>query len=221
MSRNPDRMIQSDLLLNVSFNRGDASDRSWANRTPTVSGATVTGRVGTFDGVNDLISYPHNTALNPYPLTVSFWFDMQGNDQVQYSSIVDKYVSGSANGWQIWVDTSERIHAWYFGGSVGNAIYGGGDGLLFTPSGYKSAGWNHCAVIFASTGGTIYINGVSVDTQGWTGTPTQTSTTRRLGIGESNFSAGTYFKGFFDQLEIYSTALTAVEVGQIYARGRP
>lgn len=218
MNRHPDRMIQSDLLLNVSFNRGDATDRSMFNRTPTVSGATTTGRVATFDGVNDFISYPSATALNQYPMTVSFWFDMQSNEQAQYASLVDKYATGTANGWQIWTDTSERIRAWYFGGSVSNSIYGGGDGLLLTTSGYRTAGWTYCAVVFSSSGGEIFINGVSQDTQGWTGTPTQTTSTHRVALGEHNL--GRYFKGQLDDVRIYNRALSQVEIAQIYASGR-
>lgn len=220
-SRDLDRMPPFDARLLVSFNRGDASDMSYAKRTPTVSGATVSGRFASFDGVNDQITYTSATELNTLPLTIMFWVDMQGNDQTQYASLVDKYATASANGWQIWVDTSERIRAWYFGGSVGNAIYGGGDGLLFTASGYKSAGWTHVAVVFSSSGGTIYINGVIADTQGWTGTPTNTSSTHRLALGMHNLSTGVWFKGALDNVGVFNRAWSAAEIAAAYASGRP
>lgn len=211
-----------DAIKLVSFNRGDATDRSWLAQTPTTSaGVTFPAgyRAARFNGTSAWISYPDRAEQRAYPLTVCFWFNMQGLDQVQYSSIVDKYSTGSINGWQVWVDTSERIHAWYFGGSVLNCIYGGGDGLLFTPLGYKSAGWTHCAVTFSSSGGEIYINATSVDTQAWTGTPTAATTTHRLGIGQHNLSGSTYYGGDLDDLRIYNTVKTAAEIGAIYAEG--
>lgn len=220
-SRDLDRMPPFDARLLVSFNRGDASDQSYAKRSPTVSGATLGSRIATFDGVNDQITYSSTADLNNLPLTVVFWVDMQGFDQTQYASLIDKYPTGTANGWQVWVDTSERIRAWYFGVSVSNAIYGGGDGLLFSPSGYKSAGWTHVAVVFASTGGTIYINGSSVDTQGWTGTPTNATTTHRVALGMNNFSGGVFFKGALDNVGVFNRAWTAAEIAANFASGRP
>lgn len=215
-----DRMPPQSAILLTSYDRGDASDVSYLRLAPTVGGGpTFTARTMSLDGVDDWISYPDNSLQRSYPLTVACWFNMGGNDQVQYASIIDKYNTGSANGWQIWTDTSEAVHAWYFGGGTANSIYGGGDGLLYTPSGYKSAGWTHLAVVFSSSGGEIYINGASVDTQAWTGTPTASTSAHRLGVGQHNFSGGRYFKGGLDDLRIYNVALTAAQIAAIYAEG--
>lgn len=208
-----DRRPTYDAVLLSSFDRADASDKTPYARSPTSGSAPVfSSRSLSLDGTDDYVYYASASELNAYPLTVVVWFNLNNQDQAQYASLVDKYSTGSANGWQVWVDTGENIHAWYFGGSAANCIYGGGDGTLLTSAGYKAAGWTHLAVVFAGGGGEIYINGASVDTQGWTGTPTSGTSTHRLAIGQHNFSGGRYYKGYLDDLRIYARALTAAEI---------
>ena len=74
-------------------------------------------------------------------------------------------------------------------------------------------------LVFASGGGEIFINGASVDTLGWTGTPTASTSTHRLGIGQHNLSGSTYYKGDLDDLRIFNRALSSTEISAIYSEG--
>ena len=85
-----------------------AVDSSGNGRSGTlVNGPTwATGKFNqglSFDGVNDRVDVAHVSALNAYPLTISTWF--KTNSTGGFQGLVNKYLSGSLNGYNLYFDS--------------------------------------------------------------------------------------------------------------------
>ena len=89
------------------------------------------------------------------------------------------------------------------------------------PAGSVADGkWHHVAVTIArssTTGGTIYVDGVATLVFDPTNKPGSWSSPVPLTIGGPY--VGSSFNGAIDEVEVFSRALSATEVGQIYAAG--
>ncbi|MCW6009335.1 glycoside hydrolase family 127 protein [Micromonospora sp. CPCC 205371] len=76
--------------------------------------------------------------------------------------------------------------------------------------------WSHIAVTIAGGTGTLYVNGVAVGTNtGMTLSPAALGTLTNNWLGRSNFSGDPVFAGAFDDVNIWSRALTAAEVAAL------
>lgn len=212
-----DRFPPWDAAFLVSMNRSDASDRSFYNATGTLNGnAAASSRSLVLDGTGDYAEWPDHAAYRAYPITYMTWFNMQSRDQTNPATLFGKYAAaGSGNGWLIYTDTAEVIRSFY-GLNVGNIV---SDSALVSPSSYKDSNWHHVAIVIYASGGIMYIDGASVDTAAWTGTPQATTTAEVLRAGR--FGTGNYFNGDLDDLMIFSRELSAAEIAAIYAEGRP
>lgn len=207
-----------------SFNAPDmvsttAYDRSGAGNTGTLTnGPAITeGRLGqalSFDGSNDYVSVAHDSALNAYPLTVSAWFKTSTTGGIR--GIVNKFLSSSNNGWNIFFDNSDNLCAWYFK-DASNYVYAGG-GCTLNVTGLKDNQWHLVTFVVDSSGGTLYVDGVSRATRSWTGTAGAVSTSQEMRIGHYP-SSSDYFNGKIDEVRIYNRALTAAEIKGLYDVG--
>lgn len=211
-----DRRPPWDVSHVSTFNRGDASDRSWVGSSSTLNGnAVVTGSALILDGTGDYAEWPDSAQHRSYPITWMCWFNMQGRDQTNPATLFGKYASaGSGNGYLIYCTTTEALFAFY-GVNGANIV---SDSGLISPSTYKTAGWHHVAIVINASGGTMYVDGVSVDTNTWTGTPQATTSAEVLRAGR--FGTGNYFNGDLDDCRIYQRDLTANEIAIIYLEGR-
>lgn len=225
MNRHPDRMIQSDLLLNVSFNRGDATDRSWANRTPTVSsGATAAGRFFDFDGTtNAVVTYPDDAVWDNVPFSVSFW----GRIDVSTSrmSLIAHNGTAAFLGWYIhFLGTAVGSNGITVVTNTNASNYR--IGYTGSPTTYGDGTWRHfvwvCDNINTTTNWRLYVNGASVTLTYLTlGTVTSIANAEPLTLGGFTTSNQTArLNGALDDVRIYNRALTATEAAQIYAAGR-
>src|SRR5204862_8056268 len=106
------------------------------------------------DGVDDYVSIPHNAALNCFPLSVAVWFKTSTNSGVR--GLVNKYVAGSFNGYQIFFNNG-NLCAWYMKDSA-NYVYDGTNCTLSTP-GYNDGGWHQAAFVVDTAGGRLYVDG--------------------------------------------------------------
>src|SRR5688572_26717368 len=79
--------------------------------SPQLHAQTGAGTAASFDGVNDFVSIANSPSLNVYPITVMGW--MRSFDQGIDKGIVNKYVPGSLNGYQLYFNQG-RVRAWYF-----------------------------------------------------------------------------------------------------------
>ena len=121
---------------------------------------TGAGTALSFDGLTGYVSISNSPALNLYPLTVMGWF--RSSDQGLDRGIVNKYLIGSFNGYQVYFNQG-RVRAWYFRDGA-NYVWDGAQGL---DSGFVAGLWLHFAFTVDATGGKLYVNGALRASRPW------------------------------------------------------
>ncbi|GIV10350.1 MAG: hypothetical protein KatS3mg019_2441 [Fimbriimonadales bacterium] len=185
-----------DTLLNGSSAQGTVQV---VNTAPE---ASLAGATLLFNGTNTSVQTPHRAELNAYPLTISCWVrTLDTSDQER--GIVNKYLVGEANGYQIYLRNG-RVYAWYFS-SVPNFIWDGNRGL---DGGSIADGlWHHVQFVVDASGGKLYVDGVLRASRAWTGTPGAPSTTAPLSVGRyPGTPLNGYFLGEIDEVKIWNRA---------------
>jgi len=74
-------------------------------------------------------------------------------------------------------------------------------------------------MVAESSGSSLYIDGALVDTDTWTGTQQATTSAANLRLG-AHTASGFRWKGTLDDVTVYQSALTANQVGAMFAEGR-
>ena len=177
---------------------------------PTYSSAN--GGSIVFDGSNDYIPIPENSALNTQTPTVEvwvktnattqngFWFE-KGQVNTQYSL----FQEGAVIQWRMNLD-----------GSVNN--------LSTTTATYmNTSNWYQVVATYTSGSRKLYINGTLVNSDAQTGTITTNANGMSIGAyGGFNGSRGYYYNGNIASVKIYNRALSATEIQQNFnaTRGR-
>jgi prepilin-type N-terminal cleavage/methylation domain-containing protein len=169
---------------------------SWP--TTTVVG---TGCALTFNGSSQYVSIPDSPSLNLSTFTISLW--------VKTTTVADTVILGKGT------DNVRNysVHPGYF-----NFTHGAG---VWQSVGYatplSTGQWEHVAITYDGTALTTYRNGGNPGRS----TPLSPDTSSGiLGIGRMGSGSG-FFNGSVDSVRIYDKALTASEVGRIYASERP
>ena len=157
----------------------------------------------TFDGTDDDVTIPHDSGLNLYPITLAAWVNItSGGD------IINKYYSGTVNGYRFAVTTS-GVSVYYFkDGSNFTINYDAGSGTI------SANVWYYITITVDSSGAILYINASSVGTRAWTGTPGAPTTTQELTIGE--YPPNGFFGGKIATSQIYNRTLSVAEITQNY-----
>ncbi|WP_309059938.1 beta-L-arabinofuranosidase domain-containing protein [Streptomyces sp.] len=79
--------------------------------------------------------------------------------------------------------------------------------------------WSHLAVTLAGGTGTLYVNGTAVArSTAMTLTPAALGTLGNNWLGRSNFPADPVFAGAFEEVNVFSRALTAAEITELQSR---
>ena len=128
-----------------------------------------------FNAANsNLVSVPHNFILNEPPFTVTAW--IKTSQATNEAGLLNKYVVGSLNGWQVFLYNGE-VRAWFFG-DASHYIWDGGRGLNGGP--VTNNAWTHIAFTVDPSGGKLYVNGGLKDSMLWTGVQTGSFSGRPL-----------------------------------------
>src|SRR3989344_7510129 len=203
----------------------DGADTNWStNKTNDLSGngnngtltnmstptSPVPGRIGQamkFDGSNDLILAPLVTNATQN-VTVSTWVNWNGTtagDQV----VVYNGHTGS-DGFGIFISDGNC------GSGSTIVVHLGGVNCNATASSatLSAKTWTHIAETRDATTWTLYVNGVA---QG-TGATSPNTPTIATAVGASHLATNV-FNGSLDDVRIYSRALSASEVKQLYLSG--
>ncbi len=219
-----------DAIKLVSFNRGDASDRSWLNQTATTSaGVTFPAgyRVADFDGSSSaVITYPDTGDFEAAPATLMFWARIDSSSP--RVSLVAKNTSTAApvfyRGWYChFIGTAA--------GSNGLTIVTETDStnyrILYSGSAttYGDGTWRHyawaCDSISSNAGWVFYVNGEAISMTSLTlGSVTTVANGEPLTLGGFTTANQTArLNGALDDVRIYNRVLSANEIGAIYAEG--
>lgn len=154
--------------------------------------------------------------FNLYPMTLSFWINVSSNVPVDGVGGINKYVGGSANGWNAYVRPASiplySVCFWYFKDGS-NYVYDGafGDAILVA----YAAGWQHIIWTVDASGHQAWLNNVSKFTRAWTGTPGATTSAQVLRLGYYD----AYLTGLLDEVGIWNRALTVAERATLYNGG--
>ncbi len=196
------------LVAYYPFN-GSANDVSGNNNHGTVYGATLTtdrsGNVNNayfFNGINDVITIPHNTILNASnELSFSVWVKPDAFP-VGSVMIVGKSNYSNATNYLVRITSNGYIQFEYknFANTTDNP-------LILNQ-------WNHIAVVSdAANAKKVYVNGVLASHT--TATSPYGLVDDPVTIGAANYGAE-YFTGSIDELKIYNKALSQEEIKNEY-----
>jgi trimeric autotransporter adhesin len=194
------------------------ADTSGNGNTGTVMGNVTLGvsgelgRAALFDGSTGYITVPNSAALNPSPnFTLAAWVyptTLSGDRR----GIIVKRTGNSASGYilteesgSICIESVTPTNSW------ANNFCGGT--LLLNQ-------WNHIVVAWqGNVSAGMYINGKNVATNPIVGVP-DTSNSQNLNIGyEAGWGTYQFFQGSIEEVAIWSRALSAPEVLELYRRG--
>ncbi|OHA29600.1 MAG: hypothetical protein A3G52_00705 [Candidatus Taylorbacteria bacterium RIFCSPLOWO2_12_FULL_43_20] len=204
----------SGLVLHYSFDEGSGSlitDLSGSGNDTTLSGTTawVTGKVGSsaldLGSVDNLVD-SGSEVIGTNPFTICMWVYPHA---LSANNSYFAYNSGHTFGGGIllYVITNNRIKLSTINGTItsnNNAV------SLVT--------WTHiCTTRDPSNNGNLYANGQL------TGTPNVDLGTPTIGsenlIFGNRAGGGRSFKGYLDDVRVYNRALSASEIGELYALG--
>jgi hypothetical protein len=150
---------------------------------------------------------------------VSAWF--KAPTSVASSDHATIYGEGNSSlpnpAYQIYIDeNTKQLRVWYHDDTIG-----GGGLILQSTSAYNDNVWHHVvAVHSASNSHALYIDGNQVTTSS-TNVGTITLNAADIGALENGSAARTQlFTGLIDDVRIYSRALSATEVSDLYHQGQ-
>ena len=170
----------------------------------------ILGKALSFDGVNDYVNAGNGASLNiTDAITVEAW--VETNLLSDYGIIATK---GSYT--YFFSLNSSEAPALLIGNSSASSW-----NITCSGSSLQTGTWYHIAGQYSSSVGSVslYINGVLNKTCSGTAQKIG-SNTSWVSIGSaSSYSSTYFFKGFIDEVRIYSQALSAMEIQQHYVEG--
>lgn len=210
-AQTPNYVPSSGLVAWWGFT-GNANDSSGNNNNLTVTSATLTadrnGVANAAYSFNGTSSYLTNNALS-YSFSqtgthsISFWIKKTGNTEgvalMSGSNTASNFI------WLLQCDTSKAVYGTNKQGQSWTWLNG--------PN-YSITQWEHYVAVYNNQSMQLYKNGVSIGTM----TNTYTSTTQAsLPIYIGRAISGGYIAANLDDIGIWSRALTATEISQLYS----
>lgn len=183
--------------------------------TGTVTGASLSGLGFNFglllSGATDVINFSTSARLNlSSALTVMGWIYPVSFGGASAGRIFDKFKTTiPQSGYALWIDNSSGTNSISYG-----------TGLSITTSVCRLNNqvtlntWQHFAAVHSGSTVTFYKNGASIGSSGSMTLPTNSSAISAC-VG-NNSSATNNFDGTLGTVRVYSTALTAKDISQIY-----
>lgn len=216
VSFNPGRVYAALSDNTVHYYKFDSSNSndSVGSKNGTDTGITYSSgngiiNIGAGFGGSSWIDYSSATMGFANAWTVSFWAKPSGfggNPRIFF--IPDSGVNGIVIGF----NTAGKIFAnWY--SSTGVAIK-----EYTTTNAFSTGNWYNIVVTWDGTTGTVYVNASSQAVTGTDNSGTMTDTSRTLTLGSTDAHTATY-SGAFDELGIWSRALSSAEVTSLYNAG--
>lgn len=215
---------------------GNVSDFSGNNNTGTSTNTTsVTGKFGSarnFDGSTSFINAGNNSAAQLLGgFSIELWMNMTATSTTP--RLVSKSTSASASpninsGYQIMMGQPTDNSSTVCGrsGNIANIpVFELGENQSTTqcvaptvaPSPVTGT-WHHIVATFDPTTitGRVYVDGVQTGINSALPTEATATSTESLTIGRASSSTSRYFNGVLDDVRLYSKALSASEISDLY-----
>lgn len=212
----PDMTWSSDTVGTSTDRSGNGNDGTLTsmNRKTSVDGGAL-GQALTFDGSGSFIDLGKPSSLSlTGGISVSAWIKPNATTCAGYCDIVANYDSGGLTAqYELTVHSGTLVFDAASSGTYEN------DTSTFSLS---PGVWYHVVAVrdAANTATQIYVNG-SATTVNRVGSVTVPSAGfGRTAIGRAGDFTGQYFPGIIDDVRIYSRALSAAEVKQLYQLGK-
>ncbi|HTI71504.1 MAG TPA: LamG-like jellyroll fold domain-containing protein, partial [Candidatus Limnocylindria bacterium] len=139
-------------------------------------------------------------------MTVTAW--VKTSQTTGTAGLVNKYLSGSFNGWQLYM-IDGNVRAWYFGDASDNiwdGVYGLNGGRI------ADGTWHHVAFAVNVNGGSLYVDGNLKASLPWSGRPLRSSSIQPLQFGTYPGVEPNYFRGIIDEVTVWSVRLSQAEI---------
>ena len=210
------------LVAHYPF-EGNANNSVDEHHSGTVVGAQLVngpfGQAYQFNGINDYILVPADSALEPFDLTVSFWvkFTCPLNESIEL------LVDSSHGGNQGWV--FQYLHDHYpdrpyvigFGYAINQDGFTGYQAAEYQQD-FCDGGWHHFAGFIDSQSINLQIDGVLRVKNDLVHNGARTPSHRDIHIGSWWRSNTRFLDGVMDEIRIYNRALTEQEATLLYWR---
>jgi len=207
-----------EQLVHYPFSESNGTstaDASGNGKTGTLNGGATfsagqSGNAVTLNGTNGYVSMPSGIANGATDVTIAAW--VKANSLSNWTRIFD-----------IGTGTSNYMFLSPQPGGAGLrfAITTGGNGAeqqIHSTAAFPMGVWKHVAVTIAGSTGRLYVDGVQVAVNtNMTLNPSSLGHTTQNWLGRSQFAGDPYFNGQIDDFRIYSRALSASEIGTLYA----
>lgn len=208
--------------LNMTDNEGlwhfdsASTDTSGEGNNATLSGTTyVTGKVGTHAvdfSSGDYVEVPNDASLNSATGTVSFWIKTSTSTAGSHASLISKNDSSSSrDGWHIFLNNNQ----------ITAQIKNNFATTSWPPptgAALNDGAWHHLVLVFVSGNPSyIYLDGTLNSTSSWPWITYTVTTTNPMRMGVNVDGWWGNYVGAMDEVALWSRALSAAEVADIYA----
>ncbi|MFJ2033515.1 beta-L-arabinofuranosidase domain-containing protein [Streptosporangium sp. NPDC087985] len=194
-----------------------AADATGNGRTATLAGGAtwVTGRTGNavnLSGNAQYVSLPAGILAGATAFSITLWVRLASIST--WSRVFDFGTGATAN--MFLTPRSSAGTARFAITTTGS----GGEQRIEAPSAPAAGAWTHLAVTGTGGLGVLYVNGAEVARNtAMTLRPADLGSTTQNWVGRSQYSGDPYLAGAVDSLRIYSRALSAAEIGDLYSTG--
>ena len=200
---------------------GNANDQSGNGNNGTVNGATLTtDRFGnnnsaySFNGVNNSITIPDNTALRPTNISISCW--ILSPQLTTGNCIISKTQIGTATGEQYIIGYDMNGKANFQIKRNSSCVAGTNWQYLYTnDNAITNDIWQHLVCTYDGTTMKFYKNGMLIQSYVPTAGPIDNCSGGTLNIGRF-WNNQYYFNGKIDDIGIWNRALTQQEISQLF-----
>lgn len=214
------------LLMNFTDTGTTAADSSGNDRdgvyrgdaTPGATGWDGTGTAVTLDGDNDYVEVPPNTAYALEAGTISIRFNADNlNDQQSIFSRDSTHYDGGGH-----------ISAWLKSdGSVEVRLQSDSSNtyLRSEPGTVEAGDWAHVAFSFGPEGAALFLDGVQVDTDSYTGGLVGNDEPWTLGASQNRSGDGVatnlrdHFEGSIDEFALFDRQFDTEEMAELESEG--
>ncbi|ABG30296.1 type I secretion protein [Roseobacter denitrificans] len=214
------------LLMTFSDTGGTAEDSSGNSRdgfyrgdaTPGTTGWDGTGTAVTLGGHGDYVEVPPDNAyaLDEGTVSIRFNADNLNGQQSIFSRDSNSYDGGGHL--SAWVMSNGSLEVRLQSDS-GNTF------LRSDPGTIEAGDWSHVAVSFGPEGAALFLDGVQVDTDSYTGGLAGNNEPWTLGASQNRSGDGVatnlrdYFEGSIDEFVLFDSQLDAAEIATLEAEG--
>jgi PKD repeat protein len=197
------------LVAAYGFEEGTGtgvSDRSGKGNNGVASSATwiATGRFGkalSFNGASSWVTVADSPSLDPTNgMTLEAWVYPTASTPGWATAIMKEQAGGESYSLYANSDSDQPTTGVFTGGAI-RALNAG---TAVPPN-----AWTHLAATYDGATQRLYINGVQVASRAQTGAIATSSSPLRIG---GNSVWGEFFKGYIDEVRIYSRALGTAEI---------